>query len=132
MWKALFALVAATLLFAVDHVRAESAIPADQTSVAVPAANHFDVETATQAYLNTIAADARARSDAYFESGYWLVLWDFLIGLGVAWLLLAKPLSQRMRAVAERITRLKWLQPVVYGIAYVLITTLITLPWAAY
>ena len=30
------------------------------------------------------AAEQRANSDAYFEGGYWLILWGFLCGLGVA------------------------------------------------
>jgi hypothetical protein len=42
--------------------------------------DRFDVEAATNAYLAEIPAAARARSDAYFEGGYWLILWDFLWG----------------------------------------------------
>ena len=40
--------------------------------------DHFDAVAATNAYLAQIPAEARARSDAYFEGGYWLTLWDFL------------------------------------------------------
>jgi hypothetical protein len=36
--------------------------------------DHFDPEAATNAYLAEIPAAARARSDAYFEGGYWLIL----------------------------------------------------------
>jgi len=32
----------------------------------------FDVEAATQSWLATIGPEARARSDSYFEGGYWL------------------------------------------------------------
>ena len=42
--------------------------------------DHFDVGAATSAYMAQIPAAARARSDAYFEGGYWFILWD----LGVA------------------------------------------------
>src|SRR3974377_983839 len=42
----------------------------------VPAAaqpsDHFDVNAATDAYLALMPASAKARSDAYFEGGYWL------------------------------------------------------------
>jgi STE24 endopeptidase len=41
---------------------------------------HFDATAATNAYLAQIPADKTARSDAYFEGGYWLILWDFLYG----------------------------------------------------
>src|SRR5436305_15094609 len=66
---------------------------------------HFDPVKATEAWLDTLPADARARSDAYFEGGYWLQLWDFLYALGVAWLLLGSGLSVRMRNLAARATR---------------------------
>src|SRR5262245_39918373 len=45
---------------------------------AAPAA--FDPEAATAAYLAQLSPEARAKSDAYFEGGYWLILWDFLAG----------------------------------------------------
>lgn len=44
--------------------------------LALPAAAApFDPEAATRAYLATVNGAARARSDAYFEGGYWLILW---------------------------------------------------------
>src|SRR5205085_8339975 len=58
---------------------------------------HFDPEAATEAYLAQIPAPARARSDAYFEGGYWLLLWDFLYGAAVSLLLLNFRWSARMR-----------------------------------
>ncbi len=42
--------------------------------LALQAAPAFDPETGTQAYLATLDGAARARSDAYFEGGYWLIL----------------------------------------------------------
>jgi STE24 endopeptidase len=103
-------------------------------SVPSPAAGttHFDAERATAAYMATMSTQARARSDRYFEGGYWLALWDLLVGLGVAALLLCTPLSRRMRDFSERITRHKWLQVVLYGALYIVLTTVVTLPWSAY
>src|SRR5258705_9577925 len=57
----------------------------------------FDVDKATDAYLNLLSPEQRAKSDAYFEGGYWLQLWGFLYGLGVAAVLLASGFSLRMR-----------------------------------
>jgi len=54
---------------------------------AQPSAN-FNADAATDAYLAQIPADATAKSDAYFEGGYWLILWDFLYGAVVCLLLL--------------------------------------------
>ena len=59
------------------------------------------------AYLARVPADQRARSDAYFEGGYWLLLWDFLSTVLVMWMMLRFRWSARMRDLAERLTRFK-------------------------
>ena len=64
----------------------------------------FNAEAATNAYLATQTPAQKARSDAYFEGGYWLLLWDFLYGAAIAILLLVTGLSRRMREAAERLT----------------------------
>ncbi len=46
----------------------------------------FNVEAATQAYLDRLDPQQRADSDAYFEGGYWLDLWQWLYGLLIAWI----------------------------------------------
>ncbi|HEV2043237.1 MAG TPA: M48 family peptidase, partial [Sphingomicrobium sp.] len=55
---------------------------------AAAAAPAFDAETATRAYLATLDGAARAKSDAYFEGGYWLPLWGALISILAYWLML--------------------------------------------
>src|SRR6202042_359370 len=109
----------------------QSACAADTPS-SMPASQHFDADAATAAYLATMTPAARARSDAYFEGGYWLVLWDFLFGLLLAWALLAWRFSARMRDLAARLTRFRWAQNALYAIQYFILTTVVTLPWAAY
>ena len=96
------------------------------------AAGGFDVQAASEAYMAQIPAAKRASSDAYFGGGYWLLLWNVLIAVGVAWLLLGTRLSARMRDFAERRTRFKWLQTVIYAMQYFVLTALITAPWAYY
>jgi len=93
---------------------------------------HFDPDRATAAYMATMSPEAHARSDAYFEGGYWLTLWDFVTGMLLAWLLLGMRWSARMRDWAERVTRLRWLQTALYAFQYIVITTIVLLPWAAY
>src|SRR5271168_420662 len=78
----------------------QPACAADTPSSAA-ASGHFDADAATAAYLATMTPAARARSDAYFEGGYWLTLWDFLFGLLLAWALLGWRLSARMRDFAR-------------------------------
>src|SRR5947207_8965691 len=77
-----------------------------------------DPATATRAWLDTVPANKRAKSDAYFEGGYWLILWNFLAAVAVSIFLLASRVSARMRDFAERITRFKALQVILYAILF--------------
>ncbi len=104
-----------------------SAVPGAQA--AGPA---FDVKAATDAYLAKVPAAKRAQSDAYFEGGYWLILWDFVWTAGISYLLLFTRWSARMRSLAERITRFRWLQTFVYWTQYLVVTTALTFPWVVY
>ena len=125
------AIVALALIALTSVCSIQSACAADTPSSAAASA-HFDADAATAAYLATMTPAARARSDAYFEGGYWLVLWDFLFGLLLAWALLAWRFSARMRDLAARLTRFRWAQNALYAIQYFILTTVVTLPWAAY
>jgi len=93
---------------------------------------HFDVDAATDAYLALMPASAQARSNAYFEGGYWLILWDFLIGAAISLLLLNLGWSAWMRNLAERITRWKWLQTFLYWVQYLVLTSLLAFPMTIY
>jgi STE24 endopeptidase len=93
---------------------------------------HFDALAATNAYLAQIPADKTARSDAYFEGGYWMILWDFLYGVIVCLLLLNLRWSARMRDLAERITRFKPIQTFIYWLQYLVLTTLLLFPLTVY
>ncbi len=111
---------------------AQAAIAPTAAAASAGATTRFDVEAATTAYLAQLSPQARANSDAYFEGGYWLLLWDVLVAVGLAWLLLGTGLSVRMRDFAERLTRFRWLQTAIYVVQYILLTTLLTLPWSIY
>ncbi|QKG54546.1 M48 family metalloprotease [Hymenobacter sp. BRD67] len=73
------------------------AAPLADTARARPA---FNVEAATQHYLDTLTPAQKARSDAYFEGGYWLQLWSVVYALGVAGVFLGLGLSRRLRELA--------------------------------
>jgi STE24 endopeptidase len=98
---------------------------------AQPSAN-LNVDAATDAYLAQIPAEATARSNAYFEGGYWLILWDFLYGAAICLLLLNLRWSAGMRNLAERITRFKPLQTLIYYTEYLVLTTVLGFPLAVY
>src|SRR5919109_2743613 len=69
-----------------------------------------DPAAATRAWLDTIPPDEKARSDAYFEGGYWLILWNFLLTAAIALLLLTSGLSARIRDLAATVTRFRPIQ----------------------
>jgi STE24 endopeptidase len=93
---------------------------------------NFNADAATDAYLALIPAEARARSDAYFEGGYWMILWDFVYVVVVMLVLLNLGWSAGMRNVAERITRFQPLQTLLYWGQYLLLTTIMMFPLSAY
>lgn len=101
----------------------------------LPLAAHaqgFDVEAATRAYLDVLQGPARAKSDAYFEGGYWLILWNALAAVATYLLILAAGWSARFRDVGERVTRRRWLVPAVYAVLLTSVAGLILLPWTIY
>jgi STE24 endopeptidase len=104
----------------------------DMLAVIAAAPAHFDPEAATRAYLATLQGAARAKSDSYFEGGYWLTLWSALLGVAIAWVTLRLGWSSAWRNWAERLTGRRWLQPALYAAPFVLVTGLLGLPWTIY
>jgi STE24 endopeptidase len=92
----------------------------------------FDPAEATRAWLATVPADKRAKSDAYFEGGYWLILWNFLLAAAISILLLQSRISARLRNFAERVTRFKTLQVALYAVPYFAVVALLSFPLDIY
>jgi STE24 endopeptidase len=103
-----------------------------QVPAEAQASPHFDATAATNAYLAQIPPDKTARSDAYFEGGYWMILWDFLYGVVVALLLLNLRWSARMRDLSERVTRFKPVHTFVYWLQYLILTSILFFPGTVY
>jgi STE24 endopeptidase len=101
---------------------------AENSSALEPAA-------ATEAWLATMPRDQREKSNAYFEGGYWLLLWNFLLAAAISIFLLESRISARLRGFAERIGKGRWrlpLQVVLYAIPYFLIVAMLTFPLHLY
>lgn len=79
----------------------------------------FDAAKATEKYLARVSGAARARSDAYFEGGYWLQLLDLIYALGIAGLLLWSGISVRIQDWAEDRSPRRSSQVVLYVAAYI-------------
>jgi STE24 endopeptidase len=103
-----------------------------QVPAGAQAGADFDVERATQAWIDTLPADKRARSDAYFEGGYWLQLFSFLYGLAMAWVFLGLRVSARLRDLAAKRIANPTLQSGVYGALYVVVATVLGFPLTWY
>jgi STE24 endopeptidase len=112
-------------------------LPAQDNPTPPPAATmenpaSFDPAAATKAWLDTVPAEKRAKSDAYFEGGYWLILWNFLLGAAISIFLLQSRISARLRDFAERLTDFQSLHVVAYVIPCVIIAALLSFPLAVY
>lgn len=92
----------------------------------------FDAESATRAYLATVNGAARAKSDAYFEGGYWLLLWGFLVGVASDYAFLRFGWAAKLSAWAARRTQRKFLASLLFALPYIFGTFVLTLPWAIY
>jgi len=130
-----FAVLTILLLIAVFACGQTNTPAAPETTPpqkAAPALPSFNVNAAVEAYLAKMPAAERARSNAYFEGGYWLLLWDFLSTVVVMWLLLRFKWSARMRNLAERLTRFRPLQTALYWIQFMIVSSVLGFPLTVY
>ena len=92
----------------------------------------FDVDAATQAYLDLLSPQQRKLSDQYFEGGYWVQLWELLWSVGSCVLLLVSGASRRMDQFSQRLSRIKWISTPIYVALFVLALYLLGLPLSIY
>jgi len=98
----------------------------------VDATPKFDAARATAGYLARVTGPARAKSDAYFEGGYWLSLVDVIWTLGVSGLLLWLGLSARIRDWTAERTHSRTYQAILFAGAYIVIAFAAQFPLAVY
>jgi STE24 endopeptidase len=124
-----------SLLLAVALTAAPASLvmpPSPPPAAASGASGSIDPAAATRAYLEEVPAEQRARSDAYFEGGYWLSLWSFLWSAGILILLLQTGLSARMRDLAERATQVRALQTGLYWTQFAVAVAVLSFPLSVY
>ncbi|TFU01015.1 M48 family peptidase [Polymorphobacter arshaanensis] len=93
----------------------------------------FSVEAATQAYLATVSGVARAKSDAYFEGGYWLILWSFVVTAVIMIFLMRSGWAAKISAWAKRVTGNRpWLHAMLAAFVLIGIVALLQFPWDLY
>jgi STE24 endopeptidase len=91
-----------------------------------------NAEAATQAYMDRLPADVLARSAAYWEGGYWMQLWELLLGLLIAALMMSGRRAARVRDWAARVGRGPVRRDMLFAAAYVLAATVLSLPLTFY
>src|SRR5437773_11834876 len=101
-------------------------------SPALQQSTPVDPAAATQAWLNSVPQDKREKSDAYFEGGYWLILWNYLVAAAISILLLASRISARVRDFSERLTRYKTPQVACYSVLCLLLVFVLSFPLNVY
>jgi STE24 endopeptidase len=91
-----------------------------------------NADEATKAYMDRLPTEVVVRANAYFEGGYWLQLWNFLLGLAISLVLLGQQRSARVRDWAQRVGRNKLMGDSIYGGFFALSSWLLSLPLTIY
>jgi STE24 endopeptidase len=145
----LIAIVAASITTSIsilsDETPAQTSIPsatsaetagkfsgAGRDSPTLQQSTPLDSAAATQAWLDSVPQDKREKSDAYFEGGYWLLLWNYLVAAVISILMLSSRISARLRDLSERLTKSKTLQVACYGVLYLLLFYGLSFPLNVY
>ncbi|MFZ4689109.1 MAG: M48 family metallopeptidase [Polymorphobacter sp.] len=82
--------------------------------------------------MATLNGAARAKSDAYFEGGYWLILWDALAAIIATLLVLRLGWAARLSALVRRSVRNRAVQSFLFALVFMLLFAVLTLPLAIY
>jgi len=135
MKQLLLVWIIVSLIFSISRAaNAQTAVPITSPAI-VQNKQLIDPAAATQAWLATVPREQREKSDAYFEGGYWLALWNFLLVVTISIFLLASRISARLRDFAENVCReSRWLplQVIFYAIPYFLIVATLSFPLVVY
>lgn len=91
---------------------------------------NFDPVSATAQYIDGLGVDALQKATAYTTGGHWALLLDFLVGAVVAWGFCRFRILESVESKFQR--KSIWLNSVIVGASYFLISALATLPWAIY
>jgi STE24 endopeptidase len=124
--------LAVSLFFAVSTAASSQTATPTPSEQATQKVERFDPDATTKAWLATVPREKREKSDAYFEGGYWLILWNFLLAAAISIFLLTSRVSARLRDLAERATRVKPFQVGIYAVPYLVLVYLLTFPLTVY
>lgn len=92
----------------------------------------IDPAAETARWLATISPEDLERAVAYTRGGHWLLLWGAIVSIVVAWIIIRTGLLSGIRDRMERRRKRPKLVSLVVGVVYLLMSSILTLPWAIY
>jgi STE24 endopeptidase len=121
----------ALLLFAILCCVVGYTIHAQPADTLTARTQAFNVDSATEHWLNTLTPAQRAKSDAYFEGGYWLLLWNTLYAVLIGAVFLLTGLSRQIKKLVSRSKNIN-LRNFLYAVIYFLLSWLLLFPLDVY
>lgn len=92
----------------------------------------IDPAAETARWLATISPEDLERAVAYTRGGHWLLLWGAIVSIVVAWIIIRTGLLSSIRDRLERRRKRPKLVSLLVGVAYLLMSFVLTLPWSIY
>jgi STE24 endopeptidase len=92
----------------------------------------FDPDQATQAWINTMGAEAIARSNSYFEGGYWIQFIGPVLTIIISAALLMLGWASGVRAWLEKVVKFYFLVVLGMALFYQFVSTVLTFPVSYY
>jgi STE24 endopeptidase len=90
----------------------------------------FDVQQATDTYINSLGIEALAKATAYTSGSHWILLWGFLISALTTWVFVKYGILNKIDAKLNK--RSLWLRSFVISGAFIFLSSLLMLPWSIY
>ena len=92
----------------------------------------FDPAAATAAYMAQLSPAQHAEATAYTQGGHWILLWSWMAGTLVAWLILRSGVLTALRDRLQRRSPRPVLVSFVLALVFSLLDWLGSLPWTLY
>jgi STE24 endopeptidase len=90
----------------------------------------FDVQQATDTYINSLGAEALAKASAYTTGSHWMLLLGFLISALTTWIFVKFEILDKIDVKLNK--RSLWLRSFVISGAFIFLSSLLMLPWTIY
>lgn len=90
----------------------------------------MNVEAATARYIDSLGAENLERAANYTAGNQWILLWNLLVSAAITWIIVRWGLLDRLQARLAQ--RRPSLQAFLVSLTFLLISAILSLPWAIY